>query len=118
MLVGVLEEVEMRVMQVGRTIDRAVWLAKRGGECQKLDPEITRHSTPGSSNCAQLRFVADILFAQAQSCRKGTSTSGGLENRTVMSVGNTRRCRRRGQDARFSYQRDAVVLRDIDCRVL
>jgi hypothetical protein len=34
------KEVEMRVMRVGRTIDRAVWLAKRGGECQKLDPEI------------------------------------------------------------------------------
>lgn len=31
---------EMRVMRVGRTIDRAVWLAKRGGECQRLDPEI------------------------------------------------------------------------------
>lgn len=40
-LVGVSgKEVEMRVMRVGRTIDRAVWLAKRGGECQKLDPEI------------------------------------------------------------------------------
>lgn len=34
------KEVEMRVMRVGRTIDRAVWLAKRGGECQKFDPEI------------------------------------------------------------------------------
>lgn len=33
------KEAEMRVMRVGRTIDRAVWLAKRGGECQKLDPE-------------------------------------------------------------------------------
>lgn len=40
MLVGVsVKGVEMRVMQVGRSIDRAVWLAKRGGECQKFDPE-------------------------------------------------------------------------------
>ncbi|KAG0631247.1 hypothetical protein M758_1G238000 [Ceratodon purpureus] len=41
MLAGVSGKgVEMRVMRVGRTIDRAVWLAKHGGECQKLDPEI------------------------------------------------------------------------------
>ena len=38
--------VEMRVMRVGRTIDRAVWLAKRGGECQKFDPETVAGINP------------------------------------------------------------------------
>lgn len=42
------KEAEMRVMRVGRTIDRAVWLAKRGGECQKLDPEIMAGIQPNN----------------------------------------------------------------------
>lgn len=33
---GFSEEAEMRVMREGRTIDRAVWLAKRGGGGNKL----------------------------------------------------------------------------------
>jgi len=48
------KEAEMRVMRVGRSIDRAVWLAKRGGECQKLDPETMAGIQPKNLCCSVL----------------------------------------------------------------
>jgi hypothetical protein len=48
------KKAEMRVMRVGRTFDRAVWLAKRGGECQKLDPETMAGIQPKSLRCCVL----------------------------------------------------------------
>lgn len=63
-------------------------------------------------------FLGDSELSSVAVAERTRGTSGGLENRTVMSVGNTRRRRRREQDARFSFLRDAVVLRDLDCCVL
>lgn len=44
----------MRVMREGKTIDRAVWLAKRGGPCK--EPDRLR------SECLSLNFVSFYLI--------------------------------------------------------
>lgn len=94
---------------------------------QSLDPWTSSmvNEIAGTSHCklSYLTYLMSLnssrpywVWSRLQKRARGTLVE--LENKTVMIVGDSRRRRRREQDARFSFLRDAVVLRDLDCCVL